>query len=85
MEADGTAATIAARYLAGAGVGEIIVGSERARDAAIDVDARIKVTLDPSCLVDVARFGDLDPAAREVAVGAAVALDALRRLVLAEK
>jgi len=83
--ARGFPAVVAARYLAGAGVPELVVDTHEARAAALAVDARVRVVVDPgeAALLEVDhRFLDLDPSAREVALGAAVALDALRALLL---
>jgi hypothetical protein len=83
----GTAAAgaIEARYLAGAGVGVLHVQSEEQARAARSVDARVQIVRaidagegaprDDSPLRDLA----IDPAAREVALGAWRALDSLRR------
>jgi hypothetical protein len=81
VELDGLAAIVAARYLVGAGVGEVVVVNEEVRNAAIGVDARAIVTVDLSCIGAGDGFLGLDPAARQVAIGSAFALDALRELL----
>jgi hypothetical protein len=78
---DGVAAEVAARYLAGAGVGGLRVPSEdaaasaRAVDASVpvEVSAAIAVACEPAALA-VLR----DPSARALGLGALVALEALR-------
>jgi sulfur carrier protein ThiS adenylyltransferase len=82
VRADGLAAQVASRYLAGAGVGRL-----RVRDSAVADSAR---AVDPSVVVDVEAdlaaptvegFDLRHPAARDVAAGAASALRALRSVL----
>lgn len=74
---------VAARYLAGAGVGELRVGSEAIAQAARAMDDAVRVEVVAEPLAGDERFDDLDPAAREVAVGAHRALVALMRAIRA--
>jgi molybdopterin/thiamine biosynthesis adenylyltransferase len=79
----GLAGEIEARYLAGAGVGHLIVSEAAHADAALRVDPEVEVEVaDPQpaapCALDL---GVLDPACAEVARGAASALASLRSLV----
>jgi hypothetical protein len=78
---DGLAADVAARYLAGAGVGGVRVRTEAAAHGAraLDADARVEVvdglpdSPEASAMLDVR-----DPIARELARGALLALRVLR-------
>jgi hypothetical protein len=86
----GLAAEVAARYLAGAGVGALIVREHSTQVAARNVDAtvRVRVASDepPSRDAGIPRWLDeLDPAARDVATGAYRALRAIRAVVLGGK
>ena len=76
---DGLAGWVAARYLAGAGVGQLRVGSEPIAQAARAVDDSVRVEVTGEPLAEDERFSGLDPAAREVAVGAHRAVVALMR------
>jgi hypothetical protein len=76
---DGVAGEVAARYLAGAGVGSLRVRSAAAGAAARAIDARVRVEVVPG--IEPAQGADLpleDPAAGDVARGALFALRALR-------
>jgi hypothetical protein len=79
----GVAARVEARYLAGAGVGRLVVEDDGARSAAREVDPLVEVTLSSGPALapapDPAWSQDLHPAARGVALGAHRALRALRR------
>jgi hypothetical protein len=83
---EGLAAEVAARYLAGAGVGTLCVDGERVARAARAVDPDVKT--EPAREAGAARAGPpfelVDGAAREVAAGAWAALVALRRLLAKE-
>ncbi len=75
---DGLAGWVAARYLAGAGIGELRVPSEEIAEAARATNASVRVLVDAESSVRRDdRFVELDPAARDVAVGAHRALSAL--------
>ena len=83
VTACGFAGEVAARYLAGSGVRELVVASAEQAEAARSVDRRVRARVQsllpaPSVL----GFEGLDPAAREVAVGAHLALMVLRRAIL---
>jgi hypothetical protein len=78
VRASGFAGDIAARYLAGAGVGGLRVPSESVAHAVRAVDPGVEVTvaaLDPVNTPD--GFDLREPAARELARGSRLALDAL--------
>ena len=79
------AARVAVRYLAGAGVGLLRVSSALLVDEARAVDpsvrAEVTVTSAEGWLAPADPFADLDPAAGDVARGAAFALAALRRVL----
>jgi hypothetical protein len=84
VAAAGPAAVVAARYLAGAGLGSLRTRDQAAADAARAVDPAVRVVVDeslpstgPSLPFDVD-----DPAARAVASGAYAALRAIRAIVL---
>ena len=75
---DGFAADVAARYLAGAGIGSVRVRSEEATGGARAIDASLRVEVDPSLVVEVDAV-DLDaPSASDLARGAMCALRAIR-------
>jgi hypothetical protein len=81
----GVAADVAARYLAGAGVGTLRVGTERAAAHARAVDPAVRVEVDAG-LASRAPASDsplsiADASARAVGVGAHAALLALRRVL----
>jgi hypothetical protein len=78
---DGLSGWVAARYLAGAGVGELRVGSEAIARAAREMDDAVRVEIVDEPLAGDERFSDLDPAARDVAVGAHRAVVALMRAI----
>ncbi len=80
---DGLAGWVAARYLAGAGVGELRVGSEAIARAARAMDGSVRVEVGGERVEEDERFSGLDPAAREVAVGAHRAVIALMRALRA--
>ncbi len=84
----GDAARVAVRYLAGAGFGALGVPSAAlaAEARAVDPDAPVEVvpsraasSPSPSALASPSPFAYLDPAARDVAEGAALALAQIRR------
>lgn len=79
LHGDGLAGLVEARYLAGAGVAELC-GPAPSLDEARRVDGRVRTR--PGGRVQASRalqqFARLDPAAREVALGAFAALGALR-------
>jgi hypothetical protein len=87
----GPAAEVAARYLAGAGVGRLRVADPALAGSARAVDPKVRVEVDgafaPPPSVAKAQtqasggFDLRDPAARDVAAGAAAALDALRAIL----
>jgi hypothetical protein len=79
----GVAAKVEARYLAGAGLGRLVVDDEPVATTARDVDAQSTVTVTVGVAVpdpdpDPAWCHDLHPAARAVATGAHRALRVLR-------
>jgi hypothetical protein len=80
---DGVAALVAARYLAGAGVGRILVRSAALAAAAARVDAALPIQVDPLLPAAAAdnAFDLRDPAARAVASGARTALRILRGIL----
>jgi hypothetical protein len=80
---EGLAPLVAARYLAGAGVGSVCVRTHELAGAAARVDAAIRVEVDPSLLAAAPdeAFDLVDPAARAVASGALTALGALREVL----
>jgi molybdopterin/thiamine biosynthesis adenylyltransferase len=80
---DGLDAFVAARYLAGAGVGSVCVGSEALAAAVAPVDAAVHVEVDRAGAAEahVDAFDLRDPAARAVARGARSALNALRAIL----
>ena len=80
---DGLAGWVAARYLAGAGVGQLRVGSEAIAQAARAMDDSVHVEVTADQVAEDERFSALDPAAREVAVGAHRAVLALMRAIRA--
>ena len=76
----GLSAEVAARYLAGAGIGALTVEDERIAAAARAVDAAVVVRIAPTANPDeIPAPAQLeDPAARELAAGSLFALAALR-------
>ena len=82
---DGLAATVAARYLAGAGVGRVRVASEAVAAEARAIDAGVGVEIVPSLGPGGRSAPSLltlrDPSADSVALGAHTALVALRRVL----
>jgi hypothetical protein len=75
----GPAAEVAVRYLAGAGVGRLRVPDAGLAESARAVDAQVAVEVDAALSPGPGEGFDLrDPSARDVAAGAAVALDAVR-------
>ena len=82
---DGLAATVAARYLAGAGVGRVRVVSEAVAAQARAVDGGVRAEVDgslgPGGRVVPSFLGLRDPSADAVALGAHTALAALRRVL----
>jgi proline racemase len=83
VHADGLAGEVAARYLAGAGVGCVRVRTEHLASVARAVDPAVEVEVVPALECDVQRTLDdfRDPAARAVAQGAYLALRALRAAI----
>jgi hypothetical protein len=79
VRVEGLAAHVAVRYLAGAGVGELRVRDESLAAAARAVDPVVGVGVDVGLPVEPGEAFDLsDPAARAVAAGAMMALDAMK-------
>jgi len=76
----GIAAEVAVRYLAGAGVGVVRVRDRQLAELAGAIDPAVEVEVDARLEAsDVSTtFGLQDPASRDVALGAFVALRALR-------
>ena len=84
VQADGLAGEVAARYLAGAGVGCLRVrdGALAAAAAAIDPSVRVEVaSRTPEASSTDESSGFRDPSARDVARGAREALRTLRGLL----
>ncbi len=75
---DGFAADVAARYLAGAGIGCVRVRSEEAAGGARAIDANVRVEVDPSLGVVVDAVDLDDASARDLARGAMCALRTIR-------
>jgi hypothetical protein len=76
---EGFAGEVAARYLAGAGVGCVRVRDERTASAARAVDPSVRVEVAPSIPAAQGEAIDLhDPVACDLARGARAALRALR-------
>jgi molybdopterin/thiamine biosynthesis adenylyltransferase len=76
---DGFAADVAARYLAGAGVGRVRVRAAELAEGARAIDAGVRVDVDPSLGLTTTEHVDLDDAgARDLARGALCALRAIR-------
>jgi len=80
---NGPAALVAARYLAGAGVGGIVVRSDALAAAAARVDGTLHVQVDPLLPAESAddAFDLRDPAARALASGARSALTTVRGIL----
>jgi hypothetical protein len=81
VSAGGFAGEVAAAYLAGAGVGSLVVADGPAAAAARAVDPEVRVDLDPSLAtgdVSPALFGLRHATARDLAAGAFAALDRIR-------
>jgi hypothetical protein len=75
----GVAGLVAARYAAGAGFRRICVSEPEARGAARAMDSRVNVRVEAQpASVAPAWLGVVDPAARDVALGAYEALVAVR-------
>jgi hypothetical protein len=94
VQTGGLAAEVATRYLAGAGVGRLLVGERRLSAVAKSIDAAVHVDVRADGAPDSGRTGDAgglgrdealfefrDPAARDVARGAREALRALRAVL----
>lgn len=83
VAAGGIEGEVAARYLAGAGVGKLRLSSEAAASAARSLDARVQTAMvsatPPEAMPDLE---DLDPAARSFARGARIATRALVALLV---
>lgn len=87
----GLAGDVAARYLAGAGVGFLHVRSPAVAAAATAIDPGVHVEIEdisddrshhaPASMSDESAFNFRDPVAREVARGARFALRALRAVL----
>lgn len=77
----GFAGDVEARYLAGAGVGALVVADADIAAAARDVDPRVRVEVRATEAPASFDFGARDPVAREAALGAWRAVASLRRLV----
>jgi hypothetical protein len=79
---DGLAGEVAARYLAGAGVGHLCVRDSRIAAAARAVDPTVSVEVTASSpLASVGASPLRDPSAQAVERGARFALDALRAAI----
>jgi hypothetical protein len=81
---DGVAGEIAARYLAGAGVGKLRVREGRAAEAAVRVDPSVVVEVIPGLGAGEDRGEDFElrePAARELARAATASLALLREVL----
>jgi hypothetical protein len=76
----GFAGVVAAKYLAGAGIGALRVRDEEARAAAVAVDPAVAVTAGEvaHAPVDLAPFGAKEEAASAFLEGAAFALRAIK-------
>jgi hypothetical protein len=89
VRGDGVAARVEARYLAGAGIGRMVLDADAVAGSAKEVDALVEVRAafdrDRDRDRDPAWSLDLEPAAREVALGAHRALQVLRDAVLPVK
>lgn len=89
VRACGFAGEIEARYLAGAGVGTLLVGDTGQARAALAVDPSVRakkaeISRDDDPVTALPQIlGALDPAARDVAEGAYRALQTLRKLLAA--
>jgi hypothetical protein len=83
VRVDGLAADVAARYLAGAGVGCVCVRGQALAEAARAIAPGVRVDIDPTLApADQAMAFDLrDPCARDLARGAHAALCALRAVL----
>jgi hypothetical protein len=78
---DGFAAEVAARYLAGAGVGRVRVRTDEAGRGARATDQEVRVEVEPGLADAQGDALDLrDPAALELTRGALCALRAIRSL-----
>jgi hypothetical protein len=77
---DGLSGNVAARYLAGAGLGLVRVRNQRTASAVAAVDPAVRAVVEPELRdADVVDAFDLrDPIARELARGARAALQAIR-------
>jgi hypothetical protein len=86
VHADGLAAEVATRYLAGAGVGRLRVRDRALAATAIAIDPAVRVEVDETATIATSEeepsAGFCDPSAREAARGAREALRALRAIVL---
>jgi hypothetical protein len=78
---DGFVGDVATRYLAGAGIGHICVKAPALASVARGVDPTVQVTVDPGLGVGaaLAPFALRRTAAAELAAGAHLALEILRR------
>jgi hypothetical protein len=88
VAASGVAGEIEARYLAGAGVGHVVVADEAIAAAANEVDPGVRVEVGGFDVSRIAHdwppFDARDASAREVALGAWRALRAMRAVVRGE-
>jgi hypothetical protein len=87
VEGRGASGRIEARYLAGAGVGTLRVSEPAVAEAALAVDSQVTVQVEPAgprvVTAEVPAWAEeLDPAARDVALGAYRALTAVRNVLL---
>src|SRR5271168_2888957 len=73
---EGLSGEVAARYLAGAGVGRLRLRSAALASAALAVDSTVRTEVDPDLALDVQEgaFDLRDPVARDLARGARAAL-----------
>jgi molybdopterin/thiamine biosynthesis adenylyltransferase len=80
---EGIASLVAARYLAGAGVGAVRVRSATVAAAIARVDSAIRIEVDADLSDEIPddAFDLRDPAARSLAIGARTALDILRGIL----
>jgi hypothetical protein len=80
---DGSAADVAARYLAGAGVAAVRVRDAKLAEAARALAPGVKVRVEPVLAVEAEgpHFGMRDPSCRDLARGAHAALLALRAVI----
>jgi hypothetical protein len=85
VRGSGLAAEVEARYLAGSGVGHLLVSDSAVARSAKEVDASLDVVIEPSLtstsIADPEWAGSFCAPARDVALGAYRALSSLRRVL----